>query len=149
MFFKYEYVKTIKSDELQILIKENQSLLPKFHHIDTVGDEVSINTTEELSVEEKIALDAIINDYVAGENVIIPDVTPRQIRQALVLSGVSVQQIEDAIDSLPEPNKSMARIEWEYSTAFHRNRPIVAQVGAILGWTSEQLDALWTLASSL
>lgn len=79
----------------------------------------------------------------------IPDVTPRQIRQALVLSGVSLASIDAAIDTLPEPTKSLVRIEWEYSVAFIRTNPLVAQVGAIIGWTSDQLDALWRFAKTL
>lgn len=79
----------------------------------------------------------------------IPDVTPRQIRQALVLSGVSMSTIESALASLPEPTKSLAQIEWEYSTMFIRSNPLVAQVGVALGWTSEQLDNLWKFAKTL
>lgn len=79
----------------------------------------------------------------------IPDVTPRQMRQALILSGVSIETIETALDSLPEPTKSLAKTEWEYSLAFQRSRPLVAQVGALLGWTSEQLDDLWLFAATL
>lgn len=79
----------------------------------------------------------------------IGDVTPRQMRQALILNGVSMQQIEDALDSLPEPTKSLAKVEWEYSISFQRNRPLVSQMGAMLGWNEAQLDALWKFASSL
>lgn len=79
----------------------------------------------------------------------IPSVTPRQIRQALILSGISIAQIESALDSLPEPIKSLAKTEWEYSNAFERNRPLVEQMGAMLGWSSEQLDNLWLFAGSL
>jgi hypothetical protein len=85
----------------------------------------------------------------APETAPIPDVTPRQIRQALVLSGVNMEQIEAALDSLPEPTRSLAKIEWEYSIAFQRNRPLVAQVGTMLGWTSAQIDDLWALARGL
>lgn len=79
----------------------------------------------------------------------IPDVTPRQIRQALILSGIALADIETALDSLPEPSQSLARVEWEYSVAFQRSRPLVVQMGAMLGFTSEQLDALWALAKTL
>lgn len=79
----------------------------------------------------------------------IPDVTPRQIRQALVLMNVSMSQITDALASLPEPTKSMAQIEWEYSLAFERNRPLVTQVGVMLGWSAQQLNDLWKFAASL
>lgn len=78
-----------------------------------------------------------------------PNVTPRQIRQALIISGVSIASIEAAIASLPEPHKSFAQIEWEYSTAFIRTNPLVAQIGAIVGFNEEQLDNLWKLAGSI
>ena len=79
----------------------------------------------------------------------LPDVTPRQIRQAMILAGVSMAQIEAAIDAMPEPNRTLAKIEWEYSTAFIRANPVVAGVGMMLGWTDEQLDALWITAGRL
>lgn len=79
----------------------------------------------------------------------IPDVTPRQMRQALILSGISLANIDATIATLPDPIKSLAQVEWEYSIAFERNRPLVAEVGAMLGWTSNQLDALWALALTL
>jgi len=87
--------------------------------------------------------------YSAPPHYEIPDVTPRQIRQALLLSGVSLSDIDAALNSLPEPTKSFAKVEWEYSIAFQRSRPLVAEVGSILGWTSGQLDDLWKLAHSL
>lgn len=78
-----------------------------------------------------------------------PDVTARQMRQALILSGVSLSMIDDALNSLPEPTKSLAKVEWEYSNMVQRNRPLVAQVSQMLGWNNAQLDALWLLAGSL
>ena len=79
----------------------------------------------------------------------LPDVTPRQMRQALILSGVSMQMIEDALGALPEPSKSLALTEWEYSIAFKRQNPLVRTVGVMLGWTSDQLDDLWIMAGKL
>lgn len=79
---------------------------------------------------------------------IILDVTPRQMKQALVLMGVYAN-IQPALDSLPEPLKTLATIEWEYSLAFQRNRPLVHQIAAVLGWTDEQLDDLWKFAATL
>jgi hypothetical protein len=79
----------------------------------------------------------------------ILDVTPRQIRQALILSGISLAGIDDALASLPEPIKSLAQTEWEYSISFQRNRPLVNQVGALLGKSSQELDDLWKFAATL
>lgn len=86
---------------------------------------------------------------VAPASASLPEITPRQARQALILNGISLSEIDAALDSLPEPTKSLAKAEWEYSIAFQRNRPLVAQVGQMLGWTSQQLDDLWKFAAGL
>ncbi len=79
----------------------------------------------------------------------IEDVTPRQIRQALVISGISISSIETMLASLPEPMKSLATIEWEYSTLFIRNNNFVKSLGPLMGLTDDQLDSLWILAKRL
>jgi hypothetical protein len=108
-----------------------------------VGELELPNETTEEQWAEKLAA------YASPPIVNFADVTPRQIRQALVLSGVSLSQIDEALAGLPEPMKTLATIEWQYSVAFIRANPLVAQVGQSLGWTSAQVDALWTLAKNL
>lgn len=82
-------------------------------------------------------------------DVVVPDLTPRQVRQALVLSGVPLESIDAAIAQLPEPHKTLAHIEWEYSVAFKRSNPLIGQVAALLGWNNAQLTAMWDLAKGL
>lgn len=77
------------------------------------------------------------------------EITPRQARQALVLSGVSTDLILGGLNSLPSPTKELALIEWEYSTVIKRNNPLVTNVATMLGWTTYQLDDLWILGSNL
>lgn len=79
----------------------------------------------------------------------IPDITPRQARQAIAINGYSIEYIEGVISSLPEPSRSLALIEWEYSTAFIRRNPLVSQIGAVLGLTEDELDDLWIFGSKL
>lgn len=79
----------------------------------------------------------------------LENVTPRQIRQALILSGVSMETIEEALNSLPEPTRSLALVEWEYSVAFIRSNPLVNNVGLVLGWNTKQIDDLWKMAAKL
>lgn len=89
-------------------------------------------------------------EFIAPQIIIeISDVTPRQMRQALILMGISLSSIENALNTLSEPMQSLARIEWEYSISFQRKRPIVLAIGQILGMNSDQLDAIWALAKSL
>lgn len=85
---------------------------------------------------------------IPADPALILDVTPRQMKQALVIMGV-YDSIKPALDALPEPTKTLATIEWEYSLAFQRHRPIVNQIAAMLGWTQEQVDQLWKFALTL
>lgn len=142
----YTFTKEVNADRLMFEIKST-ALATSFVSITTMGEDVSIVFAEELSS----ANETILNDLVdAHTNVPMPGpVTPRQMKQALVLSGVTLQQIEDALNSLSEPTRSLAKIEWEYSLEFQRTRPIVASVGAMLGWSSQQLDSLWAFAATL
>jgi hypothetical protein len=76
--------------------------------------------------------------------VVIPDVTPRQIRMALSRAGLRTT-VEAAIAAGSQDLKDW----YEFSTTFQRLQPLVVQMGVDLGQTPEQLDALWALAASL
>ena len=76
-------------------------------------------------------------------------VTPRQIRLALIMSGISLDVIENTINSLSEPQKSIVRVTWEYSVEFQRNNPVLTSMAPVLGLTSEQVDQLFILANTL
>ncbi|MGL4574538.1 MAG: hypothetical protein ACRCV9_07090 [Burkholderiaceae bacterium] len=75
-------------------------------------------------------------------------VTMRQARTALLAAGLYAN-IPAILDALPEPQKSAAKIEWEYSGEVQRNRPLVNQLGQALGLNSSQLDALFITAAGL
>lgn len=79
----------------------------------------------------------------------IKSVTPRQIRQAWILSGKNLTEIEIAIDSLSEPYRSLARAEWEYSTLVFRRNKLVDMLAAANGYGADELDALWIFAGTL
>ena len=114
--------------------------------VNTDGDELTIMGD---AISNESALDAIVAAHDTTPPVVIPDVTARQISCALVMTGVSMAAIAGALESLPEPTRSIAKIEWEFSNAFERNRPLVAQMGQMLGKTSAELDALWLFAGTL
>ncbi len=80
---------------------------------------------------------------------ILGDVTPRQIRQALILSGITMDMIDEQLALLPEPKKSLAKVEWDYSIAVKRTNPLVNDMAALFGWSSAQVDALWIMAQRL
>ncbi|OQB05782.1 MAG: hypothetical protein BWY19_00807 [bacterium ADurb.Bin212] len=76
-------------------------------------------------------------------------VTARQIRRGLLASGVFEADIEAALNSLPEPTRSVSLIEWRQSNEFFRDNSLVPMVAVMLGWNAEQLDNLWILSSKL
>lgn len=75
-------------------------------------------------------------------------VTMRQARLALLGSG-KLAAVDAAIALLPEPQKSAARIEWEYSGEVKRHNGFVAALGPALGLSEAQIDALFVAASKL
>ena len=84
-----------------------------------------------------------------GETTTILSITPRQIRLQLLSLGITQTMILEALESLESPTKEAALIDWEYALEFDRNNPLVEEVGQMLGWTSSQLDDLWTAAALL
>ena len=77
-----------------------------------------------------------------------PEVTMRQARLALLGAGV-LSAVDTAINAMPEPQRSAARIEWEYSGAVQRHNGFVAALGPALGLSSAQIDGLFIAASKL
>lgn len=78
----------------------------------------------------------------------LPTLTPRQLRLALHGAGL-LDGVAAAINTMPEPQRTQARITWEYATEYERGHPLVASLGAALGLTVEQIDALWQQAAGL
>lgn len=58
--------------------------------------------------------------------------SPRQIRLALIQSGVSLSDISNMIAQLPEPDRSIINTLWEYSLSFDRTDENLIQFGAQL-----------------
>jgi hypothetical protein len=86
-----------------------------------------------------------VAEYVApppAPPVIPTSVTMRQARLALLGAGL-LDQVNAAITD------PAAQIEWEYATTVERNSPLVQNLSIGLGLTEEQLDSLFTTASTL
>lgn len=82
------------------------------------------------------------------ESVVPEKVTMRQARLALHGAGI-LPQVQPAIDALPEPPRTLAQIEWDYSSEVFRNREFVNMLGSQLGLTDEQIDQLFIQAATL
>ena len=79
----------------------------------------------------------------------IESVTPRQIRLALIHSGIPLQAVNDAIAALPSPHREMAEVEWEYATTVERNNPLVDMIATANSMSSADIDAFFKLAATL
>lgn len=75
-------------------------------------------------------------------------VTMRQARLALLAAGM-LPTVEAAISALPDPPRTAARIEWDYSNEVHRDKPFVQMLGEALGLSAAQLDNLFIEAAKL
>jgi hypothetical protein len=79
----------------------------------------------------------------------VPDqVTMRQARLALLGAGL-LYQVSPTIDALDSPDREVARIEWDYSSAVSRHRPLVTMLATKLGLSDAQLDDLFITAAVL
>ncbi len=76
-------------------------------------------------------------------------VTRAQGLKALARKGITKSAIYDAIDSMPDGKAMDARIDFEEETTWRRSSDLVKGMGVALGLTSDQLDDLFTLASTL
>jgi hypothetical protein len=75
-------------------------------------------------------------------------VTMRQARLALLAAGL-LPSVDTTIAALPEPQKSAAKIEWEYSQEVQRHNGFVSVLAPALGLSDEQIDALFVAAGAL
>ena len=75
-------------------------------------------------------------------------VTMRQARLALHQAG-KLSLVDDAIALIPEPDKSLISIEWEYASTVDRMSPWVSTMGAALGLSDDELDQLFETARTL
>ena len=73
-------------------------------------------------------------------------VTQRQARLALLAAGL-LAAVQPALDSLPSPQREAAQIEWDWASTIKRDSPLIVSVGAALGLTDEQIDALFIAAA--
>ena len=87
-------------------------------------------------------------DAIRNAPVVPRAVTMRQARLALLGAG-ALAGVDAAINAMPEPTRSAARIEWEYSQEVQRHNGFVAALGPALGMSSAQIDALFVAAAKL
>lgn len=76
------------------------------------------------------------------------EVTQRQARMALHTLG-HLTKVENAINALPDPPRTEARIAWDFSNTIQRNNPFVSQLATLLELTEQDVDDLFIMAAGL
>lgn len=76
-------------------------------------------------------------------------VTPRQFRMSLVQKGIELSTVTAIIDSLPEPEQTLARINWEYATSFDRDNEMLNQMAPALNLSPADLDEIFINGQNL
>ena len=75
---------------------------------------------------------------------LMPVITKRQLRLTLVRNGISLAQVEAAIEAMPEGlPKQEAEIEWADASEFRRLHPTLLLVAQALSLSDEQVDVMW------
>ena len=78
----------------------------------------------------------------------VPTVTPRQARLAMLGAGL-LSSVESAISAMSDPEKTQAKIVWEYATEIRRDDALLNSLATTLDLTSAQVDALFAAAALL
>lgn len=110
--------------------------------VEKVQKERNSTTAEDTQRAADLALAAL--------PVVPKQVTRSQALQALFLAGKTSSDIETAISAaLPSPQKELALIEFKESLHFERARPLVNNLGPLLGLSSTDIDNLFITAATL
>ena len=82
---------------------------------------------------------------------LMPTITRRQLRLALLRLGVTGDQVEAQIAAMRGTpiEREAAMIEWQDATTYERNHHLVVALGAALGLTTAQIDDAWMEAATI
>ena len=77
------------------------------------------------------------------------EVTRRQFRIALVLAGIELSDVENALNSIEDPTeRAIALIEWQDALTFKRSHTLINSFAPMFNLSEEDLDQLFLTAAS-
>jgi hypothetical protein len=77
-------------------------------------------------------------------------ISARQVRIWLIQHGISLSQVDAAIDSIGDPvTKEITRVDWEYAPYIERSHPMLIPLGQMLGLSESDIDTAFIEASIL
>lgn len=111
---------------------------------DSLASQVETLAAEKATLTARVAeLEAELSSGV-DENGVPTAITPLQGRIALKRANL-LETVEAAIIAA----NGETQIWWEYATLWHRAHPVLNALGASLGLSSEQIDALFIAAGAI
>lgn len=69
-------------------------------------------------------------------------------RAVLTVQGIT-PQVDGLIAALPEPQKTVAQVQWEFGNFIDRDHPLIVAMGAEIGLTPDQIDDVFRQAAQL
>lgn len=136
--------KVLYSTVTNVELKENEV------SIDAILTENFINPF--YNFETSYFYEGATDEEIAQANkLLVPfSVSKRQLKQALVLSGIPLANIDYAISQIQtDIERELMFIFWNDSNEFERNHPKLIEFSQSLGMSEEQADGLFILASTL
>lgn len=101
-------------------------------------------------IEGEIIETATSEEIIQYNRQFVPKViSQRQLRTQLLLDGFNLDNIQIAINSLSQPDKSIAQVAWDYAVVFERESPLLISLAVGLGMTESDLDNIFLNASGL
>lgn len=94
--------------------------------------------------EEEVAAAMLLPEPVA-----VPQEAAMWALKELCLVRGHAADIEAALNSLPDPPRTIARNRWENKDTISRNSPIIAQMQQLLGWSNAYVDELFVESAKL
>lgn len=79
----------------------------------------------------------------------VPDEVPMWALKEVCLIRGHGTAIETALNSLPDPPRTIARNRWENKDTIPRGSSIISAMQALLGWSSAYVDELFRAADAL
>ena len=137
-------------DEIhQLEISENSfTITPAF---EGVADIVNAHTNNKMQL--LCDLSQLNPEYVWAvtyQDPLVPVLTRRQFRLALVTNGYSLTDIEALIAQIEDDmQRQIIQIEWQDATVFERNSSSLLVMAGLMQLNTEQVDALWSQALTL
>lgn len=78
-----------------------------------------------------------------------PNSQPAWRIKAILSQMGTKAQVDAAIEGLPEPSKTIAKLAWNEGATLERNSPLVGAIAQTIGYTEEQIDDIFNNAHNM